>query len=590
MKTIADQKPEAKNLGFKYSFKMLIISLTVLLFSALLANLAFPEFNISILAFFTITPVFALTRNERYFKSAFLGYFWSYWYCVMLIFWLREIHIASPFILALLLACFYLPVFLINPFLRRRILYPAKVLIAGHEAVCQHQVAWYRKTFYCLTLAAIWTICEWLRSWVLTGLPWNYLATTQWQNISFIQIAEYTGIWGISFIIAFFNFTFVEDFTKIKNLLQFKIKQKFLLQFLPISLFVALFLIVLNFTTGFFITKKYQKAYEKSSDKTIVKFGVVQGDLSQRRHAGINESFEALDKYVKLTKKLRLRYPDISVVVWPESAVPMPYNIGGHLGISYRAELFNLISKTKIPFLIGSMYFDEIKGKNNYKMVNSLLHFGANTQILNRYDKIHIVPFGEFVPAREYMPKFLLKIIDMGRDLKAGTDYSPLKLQDNVFIGVSICFEDVFAEIACKEAQLGANVLLTVSNDAWYPKSSEPTQHLANSVFRCVETRLPMVRNGNNSSSVAISPTGEIIDSVFLDENGNMNVEKRSEAVKQFNVNVEKKPRHSFYTRYGNIFIWFCWAIVIIALMIAVENMYCVAKHCDNLMKKLKNC
>ena len=584
MKTLANNSSQKENLKNQYSFKSQLLKILILVISGITGTLAFPEFNISFLAFVTIIPVFLITRKQGYWRSIFYGYIWSYSYCVALFFWLREIHIASPFILCLLLACFYMPLFLLNPLLRRRILYPTKTLLAGYEEFSKDQVKWIRRLFYCSTLAAIWTISEWLRSWVLTGLPWNYLATTQWQNIAFIQICEYTGIWGVSFLIAFVNFALVEDYSSIKKMIQNK---TFKTKTLPYTIITALILITTNYIFGYISEKNVRSKYETTTDKEIVKFGVVQGDLSQRRNANATMALEAIYRYITLTKTLRLKHPEIDVVVWPESATPMPYNIGGQLGHTFQIELFNLICQVKKPFLIGAMYLDDYVSPRQYKMLNSVLLFDVGSKIKSRYDKIHIVPFGEYVPAREYLPKFLLKIIDMGRDLKAGTNYSPLELKDNVFIGVNICFEDVFPKISRKEAQLGANVLLTVSNDAWYPKSSEPTQHLANSIFRSIETRLPMVRNGNNSSSVLVSPTGEVIDSVFNDGKGNMYVKKRGQGVRQFTVNITKKPQHSFYTRYGDIFIWFCWAILITAIAVTISKMYQFAKHCDDIMKKI---
>ncbi len=585
MKTIKNNSSQATNLKNNYSFLRLVYTIIILIFSAIIANFAFPEFDIYILGFVTIIPVFLATRKQSYIKSTILGYIWSYAYCVAMVFWLREIHIVSPFILALLLACFYMPLFIANVFLRRRLLYPAKILIGGFEEIKKHQVSPLRKLFYCLTLTAIWTICEWLRSWVLTGLPWNYLATTQWQNISFIQICEYTGIWGISFLIAFVNFTLVEDFRNIKSIITSK---KITKSTLPYSLILALSLVLANYIYGYNREITVRNQYEDTTNKKIATFGVIQGDLSQRRNANASMALEAVSRYVNLTYNYVAKHPKTDVIVWPESAAPMAYNRGGYIGNMYRAQLFSLISRAETNFLIGAMFLDEFKSSKDYKMVNSVLQFSKDVRIVGRYNKIHIVPFGEFVPMREYLPDFILKTIDMGRDLKRGTNYAPLKLNDDTFVGVNICFEDVFPEITRKDAQLGANVILVVSNDAWYPKSSEPTQHLANSIFRTVESRLPMVRNGNNSSSVLISPTGEIIDSAFNDDKGNLNIVKRGQATRKFTVNLTKKPQLSFYTRYGNIFIWLCNALVIVAFAVAISKIYQHAKHCDDKMKKIK--
>ena len=301
------------------------------------------------------------------------------------------------------------------------------------------------------------------------------------------------------------------------------------------------------------------------------KVAALQGNLTQRRVPKKGQTREAIDIYLKLSKEAIKLHPDL--IIWPESAVPIPYNMNRWYfpdAFYYQNELDKLVKQSKIPFLIGALMLDDFKSAEDYTMANSVLLIDDNGKIADRYDKIHIVPFGEFVPGRKFLPEFIVKLIDMGRDLKRGTDYTPIMVAEGVFAGINICFEDVFAEIAVKEAQLGANLLITVTNDAWYPNSSEPTQHLANSIFRSVETRLPMVRCGNNSSTVLVDKTGQIVDAVYK-EGDKLNLTKRGQEVKLFDVPVDPAPRLTFYTRYGDVFIWFCLAIFIAALVYSIN-------------------
>ncbi len=130
-----------------------------------------------------------------------------------------------------------------------------------------------------------------------------------------------------------------------------------------------------------------------------------------------------------------------------------------------------------------------------------------------RYDKVHIVPFGEFIPLNDTFP-VIGELVGMGRNLTPGKAFRPLDLTKDVRAGVMICYEDVFAYAARELVRNGANFLLVITNDAWYPTSTEPEQHYANAVLRTVETRLPMLRCGNSNYSVLIDQFGRTVDSV----------------------------------------------------------------------------
>ncbi len=333
--------------------------------------------------------------------------------------------------------------------------------------------------------------------------------------------------------------------------------------------------------------------YKKQNPENSVNFtaGILQGDISQRRFANESEAREAIDIYSQMTEDMlkpkeekesaeeiinvtingtaafadkgdmpvRMN-PDI--VIWPETAVPYPLFAAGPVSQTYREKLLGAARKYKQKFLVGTIDFgDQKSSSGDFALYNSAMLINENGRVEAKFRKIHLVPFGEFVPLGNRFP-ILNRIVGMGRNLSEGTNYNPIKINDDVFAGINICFEDIFSNIAREEARLGANLLLVITNDAWYPKSSEPTQHLAQSVFRAVETRLPLIRNGNNSCSVLISPAGIIQDTVFKerDENGKtiLHYDKRGRASAKFKTLVQKNPELTFYTRYGDVFILVC--------------------------------
>ena len=131
--------------------------------------------------------------------------------------------------------------------------------------------------------------------------------------------------------------------------------------------------------------------------------------------------------------------------------------------------------------------------------------------------------------------------------------------------GVSICYEDVYAYVSRNHAKNGANVLLVITNDAWYPTSSEPAQHFANSIFRTVETRLPMIRCGNLDYSAVILPNGRIA-AAPAEKDGRPDPAWRGRVSATLSVPVPRSPEPTFYTLYGDVFIGFCAVLFLLTL------------------------
>ena len=144
----------------------------------------------------------------------------------------------------------------------------------------------------------------------------------------------------------------------------------------------------------------------------------------------------------------------------------------------------------------------------DFKVTNSALLFSPEGRMTARYDKIHRVPYGEYVPFRRFLPEWLIRAVDMGRDLEPGSNFEPMEIVPGVRASVAVCYEGVFGYLMRDLARRGAQLFIVLSNDAWYPQSSEPEQHLANAVIRAVENGLPMIRCGNNGGSGVVTPAG----------------------------------------------------------------------------------
>jgi len=190
-------------------------------------------------------------------------------------------------------------------------------------------------------------------------------------------------------------------------------------------------------------------------------------------------------------------------------------------------------------------------------------------RISTRYDKLHLVPFGEYIPLKKVFP-FLQSVAPIG-DIERGREYTifriPNKFQEQRLFGVLICFEDLFPELSRGFVKRGAQFLVNITNDAWYKKTSAAGQHFQASVFRAVENRLWLARAANTGVSGFVSGEGKIRSLVT-------GAEKEKIFVEGFRIeSIHSGNRlFSFYSRFGDIFIIACFLFVLYAIIRLRKN------------------
>ena len=514
-------------------------------------TLAFPGIDWNMLAWIGAIPVClaVLTSNPgSAFRKAFV---WSWFWNFTVFFWLREIEVFLPVAMAFTLAIFTGLWGWISAWLRKNLEYSVEHRLEG-AAKCA-EVKPFAKgimgILFLLGSAGIWCVLEWIRSWIFTGLPWNLLAASQWCNIPLIQICEYTGMYGVSFCIILLNMALAMSLQQISGIIHGK-------RFWP--LVTALLILGFAVFCGFQLLKRAERV-----ETFPFRAGVVQCDLTQRRVPVKGESEEALNVCLSLSQKLlqeefntvavaldspAKKQVPLSVIIWPETAVPVPYRGGGDFAGVYRWKLGALIDQYKIPFLIGSLDFElNPASSDGFDLTNSALFLTkSGGSAADKFSKIHLVPFGEYVPYGEKYP-VLNQIVGMGRNLAPGKRYNPIGIAPGVRAGISICYESAFPYVSRGHVLNGANLILIISNDAWYPTSNEPEQHFANALFRAVENRLPILRSGNSSHSLWIAPTG-IIQQTALP-----GLHDRGRTAKIFTVRIPENHKLTFYAKYGNV-------------------------------------
>jgi apolipoprotein N-acyltransferase len=299
----------------------------------------------------------------------------------------------------------------------------------------------------------------------------------------------------------------------------------------------------------------------------------VQGDIPMCRAWTQDQFLEALDTYVGLTLRLAST-ADPDLVVWPECAVPAAIGYP-----PFRAAFEDLLERLDCAILIGALDTRLAPGArrvgNRWQPppmdFNSAMLFDADGSLRDRYDKIHLVPFGEFTPFSNYLP-WLVKWIGMGRDLTPGTEYTIFPLPKGARAGVNICFEDAFASISRTFARRGANLLMTITNDAWYAESAGARQHLIHAVFRAVECGLPLFRSGNNSGTCLILPDGTVTDVLRDPETGSPFVR----GARVYDIPFPLRPTPTFYVRRGDLFAGLC--VVIAAGIVAAMGAAAISR------------
>ena len=520
---------------------------------------ALPPLNIGFAAFFALLPVMVHTSMEhRWYMRALGGWLWGWCWAICAYFWLREIEWFVPWLIAPVIALYPMVWAVITGYVSRSLLFPPLVEGCGMDSrrkyLAQGPRFW-RLVLMGINAAALYTVVEYTRSRLFV---WNDLAVTQYRNRTLIQLAALIGSYGVGFAVALVNGALW--------MLFFRRGWRAAVALLTLA--------ALLFFSGWCYTKWRQVPPPDAEWKVLA----IQGDLSQRRHATVAEAQEAMEVYRDLSERGLVRHPDADITVWPEGAVPILYYSNlVHYNLTLRDEdvaryqriVRDLSFGKEKKLLFGALDLEEAtlarmkKNDPPLGVTNSALLADEHGGIVGRYDKYHRVPFGEYIPFRRYLPESVINMIDMGRDLVPGQKLAPiaeLPVRDgqgracNVRPGVVICYEGVFGYVTRTTVHHGANVLVALSNDAWYPVSSEPEQHLANATLRAVECGVPMVRVGNNSGTGIVMPDGSFAQALEVPGPEKRPEIRRGRGFRLLRVPVTEYPEPTVYLQYGYFF------------------------------------
>jgi apolipoprotein N-acyltransferase len=376
-----------------------------------------------------------------------------------------------------------------------------------------------------------WVGSEFLRSFLFTGFPWELLGYSQYRQLHLIQLSDIVGVYGVSGVLAVANTAIFLGCLAVSRQpwRGQPVKPRFALG----AVAAAALLVAGAWTYGELRIAQIDRLAAAGPKARVA---AVQGNIEQSQKWDPAFQVAAIEKYVRLSLSTRPQHPDL--VVWPESAAPFYFLAEGP---PTRMVMQGIMASGAF-FLIGAPSF-ELRGKEA-DYFNSAYLVGPTGAVLGKYDKAHLVPYGEYTPFKDYLP-FLGKMVEHVGDFKPGIQGQTLDMQGRK-LGVQICYEIIFPALSRAMVLNGAALLITITNDAWYGTTAGPYQHFSLAVLRAVENRRPLVRAANTGISGFIDPVGRLLDLTPLME--------EAAVVRELTL----LDTETLYTRFGDILAATC--------------------------------
>ena len=440
-------------------------------------------------AYFFLLPILCWFYFEKNFKKI----FWTiltcaFFYYIGLVGWIRHVTFTGMLVTSFLLSLYWLPWFLITYVWLRRI--------------CERSLI--VRLFYMLSISSLWVFLEWIRGLFALGFPWCPLSVTQWERPAILQLVPNFGGLLVSFFLVFFNLSIAAYIYHLFVRKRSHSSQGFINSLCP-EFYVCM---------CFFIFMLYPLFSPNKSDlinqqNISFKVGVCQPYLQDKWMASEAKKQKAL--LIRQTKLISLLQPDL--IVWPEASTPYAVN-------EDREWVEKLVNEINIPLIIGAV----IRGENG--SYNSVVKISPKDGLGEAiYTKQILVPFGEYVPTPFNLIPGLEKIVGPTGNFKKGNTFKTFtfKNEGNYTINLVplICYEDIFPDLVDKIPRSKNTCVFVTTNDAWFGEEGCAEQHAAHSVFRALESGVPILRCGNAGWSGWISPKGAVRD-VLLDNEGSI--------------------------------------------------------------------
>jgi apolipoprotein N-acyltransferase len=370
-------------------------------------------------------------------------------------------------------------------------------------AIAAARLLWPAGPTRILVLAVAWTVCEWLRAWVLTGFPWNLIGYSWAFSDDMIQLAALTGIWGLSFLaVAIASLpALLVDWTGIRSPGAGAGRNP--------AAAIACLAAGAAVLAGVWLGGNMRLSNAAVSTVSDVRLRLVQANIAPGEKSAADRGSDVLDRQVRLTVETP-GFAAVTHAIWAETANPFP--------LERYPEARDVVAAA-VPgegLLITGVIRTEPATGAPRQIWNSMAAVDRTGRVLGGYDKFHLVPFGEYVPLHDVLP-FVSKFTPGILDFSAGPGPRTLRLRGLPPVGPLICYEVIFPGEVVDPADR-PEWLLNLTNDGWYGISSGPHQHFVSARLRAVEEGLPVVRAANTGISGVIDAYGRVLDRTRLGE------------------------------------------------------------------------
>ena len=480
-------------------------------FAGALAVLALPPFNFFAVLFVSLPVLVWLLDGASgpadagmlgRFRPAFAtGWWFGFGYFVAGIWWLGNALLveADGFAWALPLAVLGLPAGL-------ALFYGAATALA--------RVLWSDGLGRIAALAAAFGLSEWARSFVLTGFPWNAIGYAAMPAPLMMQSVELVGIFGLSALTVF-----VFSAPALVGTSRGAVA----------GILAALLLFSAHVGYGWFALSRLDASEKLPTDAVI---RIVQPAIDQSAKWDVEERERIFSRLLELSAlPPREGQPRPTHIVWPETA--LPFLLTENPGALSRIADMLQVGQSLIS---GAVRFEDGTGGAPQRYYNTIYVFDDEAQIVGSADKTHLVPFGEYLPFEAWLRKLgLAPVAETFGGFSAGDRRGLLGLPGGLSAVPLICYEAIFPSMSEVSDGRG-DLLLNVTNDAWYGRTPGPYQHMRQAQIRSVETRLPLVRAANNGISVVVDAAGRVVASLPLGESGVFDVGLPPKAEQFWNI------------------------------------------------------
>ena len=519
--------------------------------TGVLCILCFPPFDQSWLCWIALTPLIGAvwfsgeSSRRRWLRNLLLGYLAGIVFFTGTFSWLGA--------LGVLYQSFFLHglSFLLSIYLAMHFAFWA--WIVGLLKPATFTASW-RNLLIALVGASAWVTHEWIRGWLFSGFGWNGLGVGLHQNWPLIQISEFTGVVGLSFVLVFVNFVAVTTpFRLFAEARTHRMRPHFDLTLTMIGM-VGLFAFGLH-------------RVQNLAPPNLLRVAAVQTNIPQTDKFQPDYPEQILKSCDELSALAVEREPNLGLLVWPESSIP---------GVFGRDPWVLQFSQT-IAQRSGTDLLLGVDSEENDRSYNAAL-LVSPTGESQLYRKVHLVPFGEYIPLRHSFPLFAaIASTWVPGDFAAGTNHTVFHLTKGpIQVAPLICFEDTVGDLVRHFVLNGADVLINITNDGWFLQSAGSQQHLANAIFRCVENRRPMVRAANTGVTCLIDEFGRLVratshipdeslrpTNTLQDKTGNT----FTRGVLIGDIDVAQGRQLTFYALHGEWFAECCAGITAVALL-----------------------